>query len=125
MVCMARHVRPGTQRSTAAAAGGGQRGGEGDAELLRQHTDNFTRLLQQLVFSGLDKRPSSKLAPQLAHLAPLWVPAGTDKLRDIGRPRGGGGDVADIATGAKVGCLLPGLPGAWGVVPGLPGAWGG
>ncbi len=94
-----------TKPSNAAAAGGGLRGGEGDTELLRQHTDNFTRLLQQLVFSGLDKRPSSKLPPQLDHLAPLWVPAGADKLRDIGRPNGASGDVADIATGAKVGRL--------------------
>ncbi len=29
-----------------------------------------------------------KLQPQLDHNGPLMVPAGTDKFRDIGRPRG-------------------------------------
>ena len=33
-------------------------------------------------------RRSLKMPPQMDHQAPLMVPAGTDKFRDIGRPRG-------------------------------------
>mmetsp|Transcript_14748 Transcript_14748/g.36790 ORF Transcript_14748/g.36790 Transcript_14748/m.36790 type:complete len:415 (-) Transcript_14748:151-1395(-) len=81
------------------AMGGGGGDAGGDAAMDRALLDNFSRLMNHLIFTGLDKKPSLKLQPQLDHSGPLMVPAGTDKLRDIGRPRG----VADgnVAAGLQ------------------------
>lgn len=51
--------------------------------------DNFSRLMNHLIFTGLEKKPNMKMQPQFDHIGPLMIPAGTDLLRDIGRPRGG------------------------------------
>lgn len=40
------------------------------------------------------------MQPQFDHNGPLMAPAGTDKFKDIGRPRGSGG--SDIAAGMQV-----------------------
>lgn len=67
--------------------GGGNDGGK-DVAMDRSLLDNFTRLMNHLIFTGLEKKPTLKLSPQVDHGGPLMVPAGTDKFKDIGRPRG-------------------------------------
>ncbi|KAG2482769.1 hypothetical protein HYH03_018309 [Edaphochlamys debaryana] len=66
----------------------GLHGGEGssgeDAGLL----DNFTRLMNHLIFTGLEKKPVLKMQPQIDHNGPIMVPAGSDTFKAIGRPRG-------------------------------------
>mmetsp|Transcript_27351 Transcript_27351/g.73958 ORF Transcript_27351/g.73958 Transcript_27351/m.73958 type:complete len:401 (-) Transcript_27351:855-2057(-) len=49
--------------------------------------ENFSRLMNQLIFTGLEKRPTSKLEPHFDHAGPIMVPAGADRFKDIGRPR--------------------------------------
>lgn len=81
--------------------------GDGGSAEERQLLDAFCKLMNQLVFTGLDKRPTLKLGPQTDHMGPIMVPAGADTFSDIGRPgRGGGaapgGPVADEAAAAAV-----------------------
>ncbi|KAG1665103.1 hypothetical protein FOA52_007794 [Chlamydomonas sp. UWO 241] len=59
-----------------------------DAAVSAPLLDNFSKLMNHLIFTGLEKKPALKMAPQTDHSSALMVPAGTDKLRDIGRPRG-------------------------------------
>jgi hypothetical protein len=59
-----------------------------DAAASAPLLDNFSKLMNHLIFTGLEKRPALKMAPQTDHSSALMVPAGSDKLRDIGRPRG-------------------------------------
>lgn len=50
--------------------------------------DTFSKLLNHLIFTGMEKKPPFRAQPQVDHLGPLMVLAGTDHLKDIGRPRG-------------------------------------
>mmetsp|Transcript_19674 Transcript_19674/g.42749 ORF Transcript_19674/g.42749 Transcript_19674/m.42749 type:complete len:403 (+) Transcript_19674:323-1531(+) len=59
-----------------------------DAAMEKTLLDNFSRLMNHLIFTGLEKKPTLKMQPQTDHQGPLMVPAGADKFRDIGRPRG-------------------------------------
>ncbi|GFH16582.1 dynein 1b light intermediate chain, partial [Haematococcus lacustris] len=59
-----------------------------DAVAERNQLDSFTRLTNHLIFTGLEKKPVLKQQPQVDHSEPLMVPAGTDRFKDIGRPRG-------------------------------------
>mmetsp|Transcript_19135 Transcript_19135/g.32887 ORF Transcript_19135/g.32887 Transcript_19135/m.32887 type:complete len:414 (-) Transcript_19135:1059-2300(-) len=54
----------------------------------RKLLDNFTKLMNHLIFTGLEKKPTMKMPPQFDHSGALIVPAGLDKFRDIGRPKG-------------------------------------
>lgn len=60
--------------------------------------NNLRALLHHLVFTGPDRKISAKLQMELDHMKPLVVPSGSDRLKDIGRPRGGGDSGGD-ATG--------------------------
>ncbi|GFR53154.1 hypothetical protein Agub_g15875 [Astrephomene gubernaculifera] len=73
--------------------GGSDGGGGEDAALL----DNFTRLMNHLIFTGLEKKPVLKMQPQVDHNGPIMVPAGADTFRAIGRPRGAGD--SSVASG--------------------------
>ncbi|KXZ48452.1 D1BLIC protein [Gonium pectorale] len=75
---------------------GGSSDGSGaeDAALL----DNFTRLMNHLIFTGLEKKPVLKMQPQTDHNGPIMVPAGSDAFRSIGRPRGGSAE-GSVDTG--------------------------
>jgi dynein light intermediate chain 2 len=50
--------------------------------------ENFSKLMNHLIFTGLEKKPALKSSPQLDHLGPLMVLAGIDHFKEIGRPRG-------------------------------------
>ncbi|GLC38707.1 Cytoplasmic dynein 2 light intermediate chain 1 [Pleodorina starrii] len=65
---------------------GGASDGSGaeDAALL----DNFTRLMNHLIFTGLEKKPVLKMQPMSDHNGPIMMPAGADTFKSIGRPRG-------------------------------------
>jgi dynein light intermediate chain 2 len=66
--------------------------------------DSFTKLMNQLIFTGLDKKPTLKAPPQMDHQLPLMILAGSDKFNDIGRPRGAVDD--NIAAGLQEWCEL-------------------
>mmetsp|Transcript_2694 Transcript_2694/g.3068 ORF Transcript_2694/g.3068 Transcript_2694/m.3068 type:complete len:409 (-) Transcript_2694:185-1411(-) len=61
--------------------------------------NNFRALLNHLVFTGPDRKISTKLTIEMDHLKPLIIPAGSDRLRDIGRPRGTDSSGDDGALG--------------------------
>ncbi|EFJ46628.1 cytoplasmic dynein 1b light intermediate chain, D1bLIC [Volvox carteri f. nagariensis] len=64
--------------------GGGDGSAAEDAALL----DNFTRLMNHLIFTGLEKKPVLKMQPMSDHNGPIMMPAGADTFKSIGRPRG-------------------------------------
>lgn len=59
--------------------------------------ENFSKLMNALIFTGLEKKPTTKMNPQTDHNEALMIPAGTDRFRDIGRPRGAMDD--NVAAG--------------------------
>ncbi|KAJ9532928.1 hypothetical protein QJQ45_018044, partial [Haematococcus lacustris] len=71
-----------------------------DAVAERNQLDSFTRLTNHLIFTGLEKKPVLKQQPQVDHSEPLMVPAGTDRFKDIGRPRGAVD--GNVAAGSQV-----------------------
>ena len=80
-------------RETAAEAADPQRDPTGDRARLNQ----FRAYMNHMVFVGADKRFPARLPTETDHLRALLVPAGSDRLREIGAPRGGasaGGDPA-------------------------------
>ncbi|PNW79047.1 hypothetical protein CHLRE_09g398882v5 [Chlamydomonas reinhardtii] len=66
--------------------GASEGSGAEDAALL----DNFTRLMNHLIFTGLEKKPVLKMQPQIDHTGPIMVPAGFDTFKSVGRPRSQG-----------------------------------
>ncbi|KAI8468973.1 MAG: cytoplasmic dynein 2 light intermediate chain 1 [Monoraphidium minutum] len=98
----------GLQPGGGAGAEGMRVGGVGAAQgssaaLQAAALDRFVRLVSHLAFTGLDKKMSLKMAPQTAPLAPLMVPAGADRLADIGRPgaRAGAPHVSTAGASAE------------------------
>ncbi|KAL6746086.1 hypothetical protein V8C86DRAFT_2954357 [Haematococcus lacustris] len=75
-----------------------------DAVAERNQLDSFTRLTNHLIFTGLEKKPVLKQQPQVDHSEPLMVPAGTDRFKDIGRPRGAVD--GNVAAGSQEWCEL-------------------
>lgn len=69
---------------------GGLHGGVGDGSGAEDAAllDNFTRLMNHLIFIGLEKKPALKSPPMTDHHGPIMVPAGMDTFKAIGRPRG-------------------------------------
>mmetsp|Transcript_10736 Transcript_10736/g.14608 ORF Transcript_10736/g.14608 Transcript_10736/m.14608 type:complete len:398 (-) Transcript_10736:111-1304(-) len=70
-----------------------------DAPEYKALLNNLRTLLHHLVFTGPDQKLASKLNLEIDHMKPLIVPAGSDHLKDIGRPRGGGETTGDAAIG--------------------------
>uniref|UniRef100_A0A7S0RPS7 Cytoplasmic dynein 2 light intermediate chain 1 n=1 Tax=Pyramimonas obovata TaxID=1411642 RepID=A0A7S0RPS7_9CHLO len=62
-----------------------------DATEYKALLQNFRALVNNLIFAGPDRKISSKLQIELDHLKPMVIPAGVDKFKDIGRPKGGTG----------------------------------
>lgn len=60
--------------------------GSADKQQSQQLLGNFSRLLNHLMFVGIDRKMPLKLAPQFDHLQAISIPAGSDRFRDIGRP---------------------------------------
>lgn len=91
-------LQPGGSLSSAGAGASGVKGQP------QQLIDNFSRLLNHLVFVGIDRKMPLKLPPQFDHLQPLMVPAGHDKFRDIGManmPLSPSPTAAEIAAGQQ------------------------
>lgn len=55
----------------------------------RNTLSNLRHVLNHYLFTGADRKLPSKGAVQSDHLQSLFMPGGTDHLRDIGRPKGG------------------------------------
>ena len=78
----------------AVPAPGGGAGAAGAAE--RQAMVAFRALVSSLAFAGPERVTLPRGGAQMDHAGPLLVPSGSDRLRDIGRPRGvEGGTVED------------------------------
>lgn len=71
----------GTLSSAGLAAAAGAR------QQPQQLLDNFSKLLNHLMFVGIDRKMPSNMPPQSDHLQPLMIPAGFDRFKDIGRPK--------------------------------------
>eukprot|EP00854_Cymbomonas_tetramitiformis_P017965 gene17965-21396_t len=67
-----------------------------DLQEYRAQLNNFRALLNHLVFTGPDRKITGKVPVETDHMKQICIPSGTDKLKDVGRPRGGG----DNAEGA-------------------------
>ncbi|QDZ22643.1 light intermediate chain of dynein [Chloropicon primus] len=63
----------------------------------RNTLNNLRHVLNHYLFTGADRKLPSKGAVQNDHLQPLFMPGGADHLRDIGRPKAGGGGSQDDA----------------------------
>ncbi|GHP02445.1 cytoplasmic dynein 2 light intermediate chain 1 [Pycnococcus provasolii] len=77
------------------------------AQADRMLMTNFRSLLNFLIFGPSTSGPRSlygalKLPVQLDHLQPLVIPAGSDKLSLIGRPRGGGSAAGSLEEWREV-----------------------
>ena len=60
--------------------------------------NNLRHVLNHYLFTGADRRLPSKGAVQNDHLQPLFLPGGSDHLRDIGRPKGSGSSGGEAST---------------------------
>jgi len=59
-----------------------------DAPEYKALLQNFRSLVNHLIFAGPDRKILSKLNIEIDHMRPLVIPAGHDKFKDIGRPKG-------------------------------------